>query len=839
MQQILTLTAPLSGWITPITQVSDPVFAQKMVGDGISVDPTDNILCAPCDGTITQLHSAHHAITLTHSSGVEVLVHIGLDTVSLKGQGFTPHVRVGDYVTQGTALISFDIDYIATHARSLLTQIVITNGELISDYAPNEGFAQVKETPILTLTFKKSVQTAEVYVKSPTIHSQALTISNPLGLHARPAALFALQAKKFQADIRIQRGDQDANAKSVVSIMALEVAFSDTVYIHATGSDAQNALDTLSALIKEGLGEIPAHGHEMATSETVLPPPELENIHMMNGISASNGLAVGQILQWRHSDISVIEIGSGIEIEKIALEEAIQKAKLGIAHLREEVEDNTDGGQAAIFAAHQEILDDPDLIHGTLTLISHGKSAAFAWKQTVADQVERLSRLKSAIIAARANDVYDVGRRVLLILTGNQQQTIYLPEQTILVAEDLIPSDTISLDRTKVLGFCTTKGGTTSHVAILARALAIPTIVGIDPRALDIPDGTPAILDGTKATLMLHPDKNMVQTILRQQKTQLAQYEADLAVAKNPAQTKDGYTIEVAANISGEMETEQSIALGGEGIGLLRSEFLFLQRTTMPSEEEQSRVYTSIAQTLGPDRIMVIRTLDIGGDKPLNYLPQPVEDNPFLGVRGLRLCLDQPEILRTQIRAILYAAPFTKLHIMFPMVTTLEELRTAKLMVEQEKMNLGNPEIKIGIMVEVPATAIMAKHFAQEVDFFSIGTNDLTQYTLAMDRGNVKLAKQTDGFNPAVLQLIAQTIEGAHEYGKWVGICGSLASDPLAMPLLVGLGIDELSVSVPAIPAIKAEIRRLDRKHCQEIAKKALTFGTAEEVRTYLAKAIS
>jgi phosphoenolpyruvate-protein phosphotransferase len=290
--------------------------------------------------------------------------------------------------------------------------------------------------------------------------------------------------------------------------------------------------------------------------------------------------------------------------------------------------------------------------------------------------------------------------------------------------------------------------------------------------------------------------------------------------------------MEIVANIGGVDDAEQTVKLGGEGVGLLRSEFVFMERSSAPNEEEQYETYRRIAETLGPDRPLVIRTLDVGGDKPLSYLPIPKEENPFLGERGIRVGLDRPEILRTQLRAILRASTAGKVLVMFPMIATLPEWRAARALFEEERARLDVPPIPVGIMVEIPAAALMADQFAAEADFFSIGTNDLTQYTLAMDRGHPKLAPQVDALNPAVLRLIASTVQAAHRHGKWVGICGGVAGDPQAVPLLIGLGVDELSVSIPTIPSVKAQIRGLSRLECEQLALKALEQDTAAAVRS-------
>jgi len=402
----------------------------------------------------------------------------------------------------------------------------------------------------------------------------------------------------------------------------------------------------------------------------------------------------------------------------------------------------------------------------------------------------------------------------------------------VLIAEDLTPSDTASLDRTKVVGFCTTGGGASSHVAILARSLDIPAVAGIEPHALDIPDGTRVILDGAKGTLRMNVTEEEVESIRRRQAKHAARRAIELSHKDEPAVTTDGHHVDVVANIGGLDDAIESMTKGAEGVGLLRSEFVFLGRKTAPNEDEQAAIYTDIAKALKPGQPLVIRTLDVGGDKPLPYLPIAPEENPFLGERGIRVGLDRPEILRTQARAILRAASAgAKVQVMFPMVATIEDFRLAKAIFEEERARLGADPVPVGIMVEVPSVAVMAPQFAAEVDFFSVGTNDLTQYTLAMDRGHPKLAPQVDGLNPAVLGLIAQAVKAAHAAFRWVGVCGGIASDPQAVPLLVGLGVDELSVSIPAIPAVKAQIRSLSLKDCQDLAAQALTQSSAADVR--------
>jgi phosphocarrier protein FPr len=820
--------------LVPIDAVPDPVFAQKMVGDGISLDPVSQSLLAPCDGTIAMIHSAGHAVTIAATGGVEVLIHIGLDTVLLKGKGFTPKVKTGDTVARGDVLIEFDADFVATHAKSLLTQIVITNMGLVQKLQPYSGDVVAGQDPVLNIVFQPA-GVDDAATTGTTVTSPAILIPNPAGLHARPAAVLANAAKKFSSDIRLQLGEQHANAKSVVAIMGMEVSHGDRVVLVAQGRDASEAVKSLAALIESGLNEdgaTPPRTKIHVVEPVLVKATDSGDPNLLNGVAASSGLAVGNIFQLRRQEIGIVEDASDPREEQRRLEAAIAKSKNQLEALQTKLREKADNSKAEIFAAHEELLDDPDLHSIAESAISKGKSAAFAWRQAVETHAKVLESLKKELFVARAGDLRDVGRRVLESLAGNEAGVMpEVPANTILVAEDLSPTDTASLDRSRVLGFCTTLGGATSHVAILARSFDIPAVAGVDPRALELPNGTPVILDGTKGTVRLAPDEGEVRRIRERQQRHASRRAADLETAHEPAVTTDGHRIEVVANIAGPADAQQVVQLGGEGVGLLRSEFLFMSRTQAPNEDEQFEAYSAVARTLGAERPLIIRTLDVGGDKPLAYLPIPPEENPFLGERGIRVGLNRPELLRTQLRAILRTSQHGSVRVMFPMIATLDELREARKMLDEESTRLGIAAIEVGIMIEIPAAALMAQQFTREVDFFSVGSNDLTQYTLAMDRGHPKLAAKIDGLNPSVLQLIAMATRAAQAAGKWVGVCGGIASDPQAVPLLVGLGVAELSVSVPTIPGIKAQIRTLNLAECQRLAERALELESAAEVR--------
>ena len=842
----VALLAPVTGVLVPIEQVPDPVFAGKMVGDGVSIDPLENTLVAPCDGEVVHLHPSLHALTIRSPEGLEVLTHIGLDTVRMRGEGFAVQVKVGDQVSAGDPLIVFDMDLVATQAKSLLTQMVIANtADMLSGLEPGTGFVTAGKDVCATAILAAPKVGADGATAKPAgkkVTSDAIIVPNPVGLHARPASVLSNLAAQYESDVTLHRGEDQANAKSVMAIMGMEVRFRDKVRLSAYGADADAAVKDLAEQLRVGLGEegavpIEEGGEEhppAAPVAAVAPAPRRrsDDPNVLLGVSASPGLGVGTVLQIRHQDIEVEENSNDRHRERRKLNDAIDRSLVQLTALEDRLASQSDAEKAAIFAAHREILRDPELLDLANSGIDKGKTAGYAWRSAYTNYADKLAGLKNELLAGRAIDVRDVGSRVLEEITGQRREKALIPAGSILIAEDLTPSDTASLDPSAVAGFCTTAGGASSHVAILARALDIPAVAGIEPRALDIPEGTRVILDGAKGTLRQNVTEDEVERIRQRQERQAKLRAIELEHADEPATTSDGHHIEVVANIGGLDDAQAAMTKGAEGVGLLRSEFVFMDRRTAPTEDEQAQIYTDIAKALKPGQPLVIRTLDVGGDKPLPYLPIAPEENPFLGQRGIRVGLDRPEILRTQVRAILRAADAgAKINVMFPMISTIEDFRLAKAIFEEERNAMGVPAVPVGIMCEVPSTAVMAHQFAAEVDFFSVGTNDLTQYTLAMDRGHPKLAPQVDALNPAVLGLIAECVRGAHAAGRWVGVCGGAASDIQAVPLLVGIGVDELSVSVPAIPSVKALIRSLSLERCQELAAQALGAESAAAVR--------
>ena len=837
----LELKAPLSGLLMPIEEVPDPVFATKLLGDGVALDPTSNALLAPCEGHVIELHDAHHALTIATPDGVEILLHIGLDTVSLGGEGFLPHVHKGDFVLTGQVLIEFNPDYVAQYAPSLLTMIVVANSEAVADFGKAHGEATAGRTVIMNLDLNGHAPEVESSALSTlTLSSLPVTIRNEQGLHARPAAVLAGLAHKFSSQIYLRKGDRSADARSIVGMMKLNVGCNDAVILEAAGADAQEAINTLVTAVENGLGEEGAEAIPVPASvaqEAInAPAPRLRfgAANMILGAAASPGLAVGNVYQFRHREIEVDEGGSGDpQAERAALDKAISQSALELEALQAHLLGEGKPAKAAIFAAHQEMLRDPVLLNRAQESIDKGYSAAYGWLVATNTQAGRLEETGNELLAARAADLRETGRRVLAHLTGaHGVEMVALPPNTILIAEDLTLADVANLDRDRVAGFATVLGGATSQVAILARSLDIPAIAGIEARALDLPNGTPLILDATRARIQLNPKPEEIAYMVGMLRKRRQKRKADLETAPNPALTKDGRCLEILAAISGEPEAEQAVMLGAEGVGLLRTEFLFRNRRSAPNEEEQAQLYAAIAGVMGRKKPTIIRTLNIDGDEPLPYLPVAWQKNAFYGERGIRIGLAHPFLLRTQIRAILRASQAGgKIQILLPMIATLDEWRIARAIIEEEAHDLGVKPVPVGIMAGVPAVAVMAEQFAREVDFFSISSNDLAQYTLAMDREHPKLAPQVDGLNPAVLRLIAQTLEGAEKHGRWVGVCGGLTGDPQAVPILLGLGVKALSPAIAAIPTIKALVRALTYSEARQTAAQALTLESAAEVR--------
>jgi multiphosphoryl transfer protein len=670
---------------------------------------------------------------------------------------------------------------------------------------------------------------------APDLHGYAavdVTISGGSGLHARPATFLVDVAKGFEADVKLRAGARVANAKSLASLLGLGVEAGTTVTVLARGADAEAALAAIRQAVEAGLGEDAEERSAPAPVPQAVPAWQpLDGATAVPGIAASPGIAIGPIWHLKRQRLVVERTAKDTAAEARKLRQALQGARAELRDLHDEVAARSGPGKAAIFRAHEAFLDDPDLLSEVTRKLGAGTSAGWAWREVLDAKVAELEKVDDPLLAARAADLGDVGRRVLRFLAETDEDEPELPAHpVVLVADDLTPSDTAAIDPARVVGFCTALGGPTSHTAIVARALGIPAIVGAGPAAIAQRDGVPAVLDGLGGTLWVDlSDRDLEAAQDARQNLDVVRAE-EHAARFLPAITTDGERVEVAANVNRGPEARAAVDAGAEGVGLMRTEFLFLGRSSPPTEEEQYEALAEMVEALG-GLPLVVRTLDIGGDKNAPYLDLPAEDNSFLGLRGIRLCLDRPELFAPQLRAIYRASKLGPVSVMFPMIARLEDLDGALEHAERARAEVGAEPIDVGIMIEVPSAVLLAPELARRVQFFSVGTNDLTQYVLAMDRLHPVLAKQTDALHPAVLRMINATVQAADDAGIWVGVCGGVAGEPEGALILAGLGVRELSVSVPAVAAVKARLRTVSMVHARRLAEQALACGTAGEVR--------
>ncbi|TBU88629.1 phosphoenolpyruvate--protein phosphotransferase [Phytopseudomonas dryadis] len=664
-----------------------------------------------------------------------------------------------------------------------------------------------------------------------------MTLANAHGLHARPAKVLSEVAQGFDGDIRVRLADgatSAVSAKSLSKLLALGARRGQELEFSAEPAIAEAALAAIEAVVRSGLGEEvqalpPAQsdneqGGVASAAAAALEPPQAGA--RLQAVAASPGIAMGPAFVRRMPRLDYPAQGQGVAIERQRLQDAVQRVDAQIQAL---VERSSEASVRDIFVTHQAMLRDPALRDDVEARLGQGASAQAAWIDEIEAAAAQQEALHDALLAERAADLRDIGRRVLADLCGVEAPA-EPQEPYILVMGEVGPSDVASLDRQRVAGILTARGGATAHSAIIARALGIPCVVGGGEALLMLEQGTRLLLDGDRGLVRVAPDEASVAQAERERQASELRRERAHGERLLPARTADGHAVEVAVNIGASGETAAAVELGAEAVGLLRTELVFMDHPQAPDLHTQQAEYRRVLDALA-GRPLVVRTLDVGGDKPLPYWPMPEEENPFLGVRGIRLTLQRPDIMETQLRALLGAAEGRPLRIMFPMVGQVEEWRVARDMALRLREEIPLADLQLGIMIEVPSAALLAPVLAKEVDFFSIGTNDLTQYTLAIDRGHPTLSAQADGLHPAVLRLIGMTVAAAHAEGKWVGVCGELAGDMLAVPLLVGLGVDELSVSARSIPLVKARVRELDWRHSQALAQQALALDSAAAVR--------
>ena len=559
---------------------------------------------------------------------------------------------------------------------------------------------------------------------------------------------------------------------------------------------------------------------------------------MIKGIAASSGIAIGKVYKLESPVINVDNEHKGSVDEELArFEEALKKTVEDINKVKEKASANLSDEELAIFDAHLMMAQDPEYADQIKAMINEGNSADYACKSVSDSMISMFESLDDAYFKERAADIKDVSYRLLCNCLGLVIPDLTsIDEEVIIVAEDLTPSDTASLNKKYTLGFCTSIGGRTSHSAIMARSLEIPAIVGTGNIMTSCVNGDILILDAVDGVAIVNPSEEEIKTYKEKQAKFLEEKKALEVLVNQKTISTDGHQVELAGNIGGPNDVEGVIKNGGEGVGLFRTEFLYMNSVNdFPSEEEQFEAYKAVLEGMNGKKV-VVRTLDIGGDKKLNYFSFPEEMNPFLGYRAIRFCLDRTDVFRTQLRALIRASVYGRLCIMFPMIATVKEFLDAKAIYNEEREKLISEGIKVadkievGMMVEIPASAILADEFAKHADFFSIGTNDLIQYSMAADRMSEKVSYLYQPLNPSILRLVKMTIDGAHSQGKWAGMCGEMAGDPNAAPLLLGLGLDEFSMSATSILRARKIINGLSKKEMEELADKAIHMQTEQEV---------
>jgi multiphosphoryl transfer protein len=666
----------------------------------------------------------------------------------------------------------------------------------------------------------------------------SITIPNKLGIHARPAARIVALTGQHEARLTIRKDGRGIDGRNINEVMLLDARQGDAVEFIADGAGAAALLAALQALAGENFGD-----DDSAAVASVSPPAQSASPadSVLAGVAAAKGIAIGRVhLLSAQTPAIDSTLKRPVEDEKFALMMAAKRAIDALQEARRSANRRGEFTQADIFQAHLYILDDERLVTSVFDAIEREQvSAAAAWWAAVEALAAQYRASANPILQGRAADVLDVGQRVLAELLPGSARSLALTEPCVVVAEDLAPSETSQLDPQNVLAIVTQQGGATSHTAIIARGMGIPAVVGLGAGFASLTHGQQVVVDGGRGWVYAAPTAAQIAEFEAQIATERASRAALLTKVRDDAKTRDGRRIEVAANVGGVADATRLREMGAEGVGLFRTELLFMGRSSAPTEDEQVAAYHAVAQAL-EGRPVIIRTLDVGGDKAISYINIPPEENPFLGYRGIRYWLGDRPLARAQMRAIYRTSTQHNIRVMFPMVGTLEELDTIHAFLDEIRAELdaeGRPydrNIQVGIMIEVPSAVLCAAQLAARVDFFSIGTNDLTQYLMAADRGNARVTPLATPFQPAVLRAIQQVVDAAHACGKWVGICGEMAGNPLLTRVLIGLGVDELSMSAPSIAEVKRIIRETSYTDAQALAREVLALPTAREVEARL-----
>ena len=869
-----TLVAPLSGWCAALDESPDPVFRERILGDGVSIDPTSGEVFSPCDARVHSVTASAHALTLSTEDGAEVLIHVGIDTVQLNGDGFEARVKAGDVVKTGDLLLRFDLERLARAAPSLRSPVLllkrtglrcrrlapegpITAGDALlriehdaqapaSEHETPAGQHRARAddhpAPAREHTLPGDDSAAPENAPAGAVLERRLVLGLAHGIHARPAALLAAAIEGLDVDLEFVAGHgRSANARSPLALMALGAAHGDTLTLRASGADAEAALSAVVPLL-----EPLATASDSAVADSSQPPSCTANAPgsaatekkapapgtAIPGQIAVSGLAMGVALQLQASPLQAALPDEAQVLPKAQEQQRFETALDTVAAYLDTLARGSAGLGAEIARAHLAILNDVELAAATRRGIDTGLSATAAWTAAVAEMSAALQALKDKRLAERVDDLRDVSARMLSALCGQAPATAAeVPDHTILLADNLLPSQLLELNGAGPAGICLAGGGSTSHVAILAASRGIPMLVAAGPEVLGIDDGAELLLDAQFGALHLRPSPPAAADFGRRVAALAGRDRAARAHARDPCVTTDGARIHIYANLGAREEAPGALDAGAEGCGLLRTEFLFMHGRAAPDVAAQRAAYQAIADRL-QGRPLTIRTLDAGSDKPLAYIDHPPEENPALGLRGIRLSMAQPALFERQLLALLQVRSAAPLKIMLPMVSALEELEGVRSMLDELAQAHALPtNIELGVMLETPAAALTVDVLAEQAAFFSIGTNDLTQYTLAADRTEPRLAASLDALHPAVLRLMQTASRAASARGRPLSVCGNAAGDALAAPILLGLGLRELSMAPAAIAGQKALLRQVSIEACERLAAAALASPSADRVR--------
>lgn len=766
-------------------------------------------------------------------------------------EGVVVLMDLGSAVLSAETALSLLASEKRPHIRLCAAPLVEGAVAAVSQAAAGAGIDEILREAQIALNAKATQlgaehesQAAAEVESSQAWQEKLVTVTNRLGLHARPAAQLIRTGRRFRARVTIEnlsRGTGPFDAASIHGVLSLGAREGHQLRIRAQGDEAQVALAALAEFVAAGCGE--SESLE-ASPAPVAPTPAVPGT--LTGIGASGGVAIGPMVRLRSAVVRAKEgTVDNPEAEWRRLKAAIRAAQEETRALFEWTKSHAGAREAGIFDAQLLFFEDPALIESASNnILTNRVNAEFAWQSASEKLTESLRQLDDPYLRARAADVADVAARMTRKLMGSGHAPPHLSEPSVLVAHDLAPSDIKDLAPEFVLAICLETGSATAHSVILIRAMGIPAVVGLGPGISALTEGTKIAADGQLGQVWISPDAEQTREIERRRATWLEQRRAADRDRRRPAATQDGHRIQVMANLKSVAEAAEAIDCGAEGVGLLRTEFLFLNRKEAPGEEEQFEAYRTVANTFAP-RPIVIRTLDIGGDKPVPFLEIGEEANPVLGWRGIRVTLGRRDLFRTQLRAILRAAHGRAVSIMFPMISALAELRAANAALGEAEAELTREGIafqgglKPGIMIEVPAAVATADQLADDAGFFSIGSNDLVQYVMAADRANARVAGLADPFQPAVLRMLREVIRSGRQAGIEVCLCGELAADTLATPVLAGLGLEEFSVSPKLIPQLKQAIARWTMPRAEAIAQEVLKLDSSEAVRRYLAKALA